>query len=206
MVVQAGIRVGEPPVDPEADLTALRDELLEPFLTVPVGAALYFLFVQFDGVRLESWLPVLAFAGVALAAFLVRRANRTLSAILLAAGLFVALTTTLTIYPDPALLSMFAVAVATACVLRGPWFGLGGAVASTVALLMLPRVRAGTSPEMAGAAVFLTWAVALLTWVATRPAYTALSWAWYSAFFPPVNSTRKPMLTPRAWRPSRRPP
>lgn len=167
-------------VDTEADLRGLRDELLDSLLLVPVGAALFFLYVVFDGARLESWLPIFAFSTVSFAALLARRVSRATSELLLCAGVFLALTATILVYPGLPLLSLYAIVTGMAIVLLGPRYGLVSGALTTAILFALRDLRPEIAPEVVGAAIVLTWAVALLTWFATRPAYTALTWAWYS--------------------------
>jgi len=175
------------PEEAYADATGLA-ELRGQALSTLVVATLVFatglvaLGVVDPGTRRpELWLVVACVAAAGIAAQELRGISLALASIALAAGLALGLRVAIWLYPDGQLVYLFAVVVMVGAVLLGVRAGFAAAL--LVSILVLVEQR--DSPALvwggaAGTVLMLTWASAVLCWLATRPTQTALDWCWQS--------------------------
>jgi signal transduction histidine kinase/CheY-like chemotaxis protein len=168
------------PRDTDAQLADLRQEILRPLVLLPTAAALYLLDFAFDRDRPETWLPIAAFAAVALGTHVARGRGATAAALCLTLGLHLAMTVTALVYPGTLAICFFATTVAVASALLGPQSGFASAAAATATIVALRGGGTASGDPVVEIAVGLAWMTAILSWLASRPVYTALGWAWHS--------------------------
>jgi signal transduction histidine kinase/CheY-like chemotaxis protein len=166
--------------DRESDLAYFRGEILGPLTLVPAVASLFLFFAAVDGVRFETWLPMASFALVAVTVPLARMVDESVAAVWLTIGLLLSLTVTSMVYPATSLPCLYAIAVAIGSLSQGPKFGLVTALLASGLVLAGRAGALAIATDVAGTSLALAWAVATLFWLATRPVYTALTWAWSS--------------------------
>jgi signal transduction histidine kinase/CheY-like chemotaxis protein len=166
--------------DDQTDSADFRREILHHLSLVPAAASLYVLMFAFDANSLASWVPILAFAVVAILVGLARRTGDVYGSLVLVVGLLASLIATVLVYPQTSVACLLSLVVGVASVLLGPAFGLLSALVTSLIVLGIHATWFGVTSDVVTVTVFLSWSVAILTWAATRPVYRTLQWAWSS--------------------------
>ena len=164
-----------------SDHEALRTETLN-LMAVAVVILLYAvlaLVALVPEARRPAVLLVVAALLAAVAASRLQRLNLTAAAILLIAGLSLAIVSAALVFPGSQLTYCLTLVVIAASVLLGglPAFGVA-ALASATVLVLAQRADDVTSGSATGTVLSLIWSTAALSWLASRPTRTALEWAW----------------------------
>ncbi|MBI2939855.1 MAG: response regulator [Chloroflexi bacterium] len=171
----------------QPDLQELRDQALR-LTVVGVGAVTVLGMLAMAGAPSafdDSWIaPSMNLAAVVLlvgVTLLASSRSTTAGSVVLTTGIFLLITLALGTYPADLAAPWYVAAVIAATFLLGAW---AGALASVGAIglvaLAASRPDGFSDPRAQIAVVFLIITCALLSNLATRPANTALAWAWQS--------------------------
>ncbi|MBI2940978.1 MAG: response regulator [Chloroflexi bacterium] len=165
----------------DIDLHELRAESMQLLVYGLLVLSAVVMFLAVEGARPLTLAPVaVLFLGVLLAQQCQRLAQPA-GVVALLAVLFLVVTLGLHVYPSDFGLVSFPLVAVAAGLLLGPAAGAAAAgLVSVLALLLAPGAVAGPESSFADAVVFGAWAGAGLSWLASRPVYTALGWAWNS--------------------------
>ena len=162
----------------QEDLAYFRSQILGPLMLLPLGAVFLILHLSSEPVVILKL--TLIYVLVSLLAYLARRFGDLTASLTLCGGLFGALVVTNLLLPGSIVPCLFAPLVGLTVLLLGPLWGLISGGGASLSILALYGTGVIASGDVAVVAVLLTLSIALLTWLAMHPVYTALDWAWQS--------------------------
>lgn len=135
-----------------------------------------------ESTRPFTWLPMIALYFTAASGLLLSRRSLRTAALSLVLGASAAGLISQIVYPDSGFVVTVAVATLIAMITLGASWGFVTAAVLS-ALVIVGSQSALVSPVPSGTlelTLLLVWVCAVLGWLSTRSAYTALEWAWSS--------------------------